>query len=169
MHKTILIPTDFTIRSLGLLKIALNEQGDQKFNIILSHGVRLSTSISDLLFFSHGKLIQSLSSKEFEEGLQVIKNKYGSQINQIRIEPFVGSTQSAFHNYVMGNKIDEAYLFTGYKPALNHHDSFDITPMIEKLHNVRQVAYDGPPFEVNRQESFADLFFSRIPGLTPKS
>lgn len=53
MTKTVLIPTNFEINSLKLLKEFLtNDLGDTtKVNIILLKGVNLSSSITDLLFF----------------------------------------------------------------------------------------------------------------------
>lgn len=169
MCKTLLIPTDFTIRSLGLLKTALNDHLDQQVIIVIGHGVKLSTSIADLLFFSRSQLMQSLISKEFEEALQVIESKYESQIKSIRIETFSGYNQSAFHQYVLGNQIDESYVYTNYTPKYNYQNSFDISPLISKLDIVHQVAFEGKNAQAERQESFADLFFSRIPGLNPKS
>ncbi len=169
MCKTILIPTDFTIRSLGLLKTALDEHEDQEVNIILGHGARLSTSIADLLLYSKSRLIQSLITKDFEEALQVIKSKYESQINGMRIEPFIGFNQSAFDQYILGNKIEEGYVYTNYTPKNRHQNSFDISPMMSKWGIVHQIAFEGNNASAKSQESFADLFFSRIPGLNPKA
>ena len=164
MIKNLLIHTDFSIRSLGLLKTALNEHSDQKVNIILGYGYRLSSSISDLLFLSNRKLIESLTSTEFKEALQVLQSKYSSQINELRIEPFTGVNQLAFENYISGNAIDEAYLYVGYESTFRGISGFDIAPMIRKLNAVHKIPFEGATSTAQHHETLADLFFSKIPG-----
>lgn len=165
MHKNILIPTDFTIRSLGLLKIALSENHESKINVILSSGIHMSSSISELLFYSKSKLIKTLVSSEFEEALQVIESKYSSHVNNITIEPFTGATQNAFQNFLKGNRISETYVYTGYKPRFNHASAFDLSSYIIKASATHKVPYEGYESEIEHRETFADLFFSKIPGL----
>jgi len=54
MNQTILIPTDFSIQSLTVLKnILTNSTSKSKFTIILLHGLSLGDSIRDLLFFQN--------------------------------------------------------------------------------------------------------------------
>ncbi|MFN3752723.1 hypothetical protein [Flavobacterium sp.] len=132
MRKTILIPTDFTVNSLNVLKsILVNNQGKQTFDIILVHGISLSDSIRDLLFYSKTKQIESLTNPEFEEACEVIKNKFDSQISSLRIDLFTGYNLSAFENYLEGNKV--AQIFTSEnKSVLSNKNSFDLSRFIDK-------------------------------------
>lgn len=133
MKKTILVPTDFSIESLHVVKSLLSKaHEDEVFDIILLNGVHLSDSITELLFFSRTSLIQSMSNRHFDEACMVIKNKFSSQINSMRKDIFTGTTQAAFNNYVEANKIDMAYISTNYELQMTSKKSFDVLPYIKK-------------------------------------
>jgi hypothetical protein len=134
MTKTVLIPTNFEINSLKLLKEFLtNDLGDTtKVNIILLKGVNLSSSITDLLFFSKKKLIDSHCSPEFNVACDVIKNKFDDKINSIRKDVFTGYNLAAFDNYLEANKVDLAILPSIPFPVENSRRSIDIVPFIVK-------------------------------------
>lgn len=110
MKETILIPTDFTIASLNLLKQALSDKADNKRNYIIVFEHNLSDSITDLLFLSKASLIDSCSNETFNEGLEILKNRYSDSIDTLRIEPFYGFTKSAFRNFIAANQVAETYL-----------------------------------------------------------
>ena len=132
MRKTILIPTDFTVQSLNVLKTILaNNETTQTFDVILLHGVSLSDSIRDLLFFSKAEQLDSLTNDEFDEACEVIKNKFDSQINSLRTDIFSGHNRSAFNNFLEGNKVEHIFI-SDQKPTLTNRKSFDLTPYIEK-------------------------------------
>lgn len=130
--KKILVPTDFTIDSLSLLKNALENNPNEKLDILLVHGVSLSTSITDLLFFKKHQFISSLESPEFCEAKDIIKNKFASNINSLVSDIFIGFTTNAFENYVEGNKIEEAYIPNNYTLKTASKKSIDILPFIKK-------------------------------------
>jgi hypothetical protein len=132
MRKTILIPTDFTVNSLNVLKsILVNNQGKQTFDILLVHGISLSDSIRDLLFYSKAKQVESLTNPEFEEACEVIKNKFDSQISSLRIDLFTGYNLSAFENYLEGNKVEQIFT-SDSKSVLSNKNSFDLSRFIDK-------------------------------------
>ena len=112
----VLIPTDFTIESLNLLKAAATMNARPK-RIILYHSVELADfSITELLFFSKPTLIESISNKDFNTASKIIHNRYASTIKSVEIDLFTGRGQRAFENFVEGNKVDlilvpEAYTF----------------------------------------------------------
>lgn len=133
MKKTILVPTDFSIESLHVIKSLLSKSNEEEvFDIILLHGIRLDDSITELLFFSRTSLIQSMSDRHFDEACMVIKNKFASQINSMRKDVFTGITQAAFNNYLEANKVDKAYISTNYALQTTNKKSFDILPYIKK-------------------------------------
>mgnify|MGYP006137000867 FL=1 len=122
MKDSILIPTDFSIASLNLLKQALNDNREAKRNFILVFDCNLSDSITDLLFLSKATLITSCSNETFNEGLEILKNRYADVIDSIRIEPFYGFTKAAFRNFLSANQIEETYLPTEEIVMNSHKD-----------------------------------------------
>lgn len=131
--KTILIPTDFTADSLSILKNALNSEQDEKVNVILGYGIRLSWSISDLLFHSTKSIIKELEDEEFIEAKEIILNKYRSKINSLRIEFFHGFNQNAFNSFIEGNQIDYSVIpECDDVMDFKHKQGFDIVPFIKK-------------------------------------
>jgi hypothetical protein len=125
MQKNILIPTDFEIESLNVLKQALIQNTENELNVILIHGCFLSDSISDLMFYSPQKIIQSLSQPSFHEAVSILKNRFSQNLYNVQIELFHGLNQSAFRNFIQAKKIGTAYIPEKYifKP---HKNSFDV-------------------------------------------
>ncbi|MBK1438578.1 hypothetical protein JHJ32_01135 [Parapedobacter sp. ISTM3] len=133
MEKNVLIPTDFTIESLNVVKSVLNDRPYEcRYNIILLHGVQMSDSITDLLFYSKAKMLESLSNRHFDEACGVIRNKYASGINSMRVDLFNGSSQAAFDGYLLGNRIDEIYVPGRYRLRTSNKKSVNVLPYIRK-------------------------------------
>jgi hypothetical protein len=132
MRKTILIPTDFTVNSLNTLKAVLsNNPSDTSLDIILLHGMNLSDSIRDLLFFSKMKHIDALSNTEFEEACEVLCNKFDSHINSLKTDLFTGFNQNAFNNYLKANRVDKIFI-ADKQQNFSNKNSFDLTGFIKK-------------------------------------
>ena len=110
MKDSILIPTDFTVASLNLLKHALKDHKDEKRNYVLVFECNLGDSITDLLFLSKSTLVSSYASETFNEGLDILKSRFSDGIDSIRIEPFYGFTKAAFRNFTDANHVEKAYL-----------------------------------------------------------
>lgn len=132
MKKTILIPTDFSIESLKLLKEAVATVEIGSINIVFLHCIYLSDSIFDLLFFSKKEWIESLVTKDFDDGCKIIRNKYGNKINSARVEFFAGSTQQAFNNFLEGHQVDEIMLPKYYVFKSSSKKSFNPEPYLRK-------------------------------------
>lgn len=163
MKKTILIPTDFTIESLNVLKTFLNNADKEcKYDIILLHGAFLNDSITDLLYFSKRKQIKNFSNSQFDEAFLVIKNKHESMINSIRKEVFFGLNQNAFNNFVEGNKIEEAYIPAHRMMHLRNKKSFDLIPYVLKsgikVHEIS--TYVEAP--IPEKGKVAEVFFNGV-------
>lgn len=132
MQKTVLVPTDFSVTSLNALRLALEQrQDDQPVDIVLMYAEWLDDSISELLFYSPKKRIESLKSEVFEEALTILQNRFENRINSIRIELFHGYNTRAFHNFAQANQIDQVFALQDYplKPAKR---GFDPIPLIKK-------------------------------------
>ncbi|HPM31902.1 MAG TPA: universal stress protein [Chryseolinea sp.] len=132
MQKTILIPTDFSIESLNLLKKAMQKYETSQFHVIFLHCLHSTDSIMDLLFSADEKLIESIVTHDFKEACKILKNKYGERIVTDRIEVFSGITQSAFQNFLEGNAIDEIFVPSEYTFKRTSKRSFDPVPFIRR-------------------------------------
>jgi hypothetical protein len=128
MKRTILIPTDFSIESLNLFKYAA-QQAIESLDIVLIHGLHLSDSILDLLFHNRTSSISKLTNSDFDDACRILCNKYASKINSMRIEIFSGFTNSAFQNFLEGNRITDIVVPKTYKLLLTGK-SFDLLPYI---------------------------------------
>lgn len=163
MRKRILIPTDFTVESLNVVKLMLSEEKEHnKLDIILLHGLSLTESITDLLYFSKAKTIQSLSNSAFEEGCGIIKNKFESRINSMRVDLFFGSNQNAFDNYVEALQVEKAFLPANYKFQLTNSKSFDLLNFINnsplQINEVKWISEHS----VSPKGELSNVFFNTI-------
>ncbi|RAV29915.1 hypothetical protein [Sinomicrobium soli] len=155
--KNILVPTDFTVDALVILKKAI-EQENEAHNFILVYGKHLPGSISELMFFSKSTLLSSLESKSFTEAKGILKNRYASRIKTLRTAIFHGTNHSAFENFIKANKIDKAYIPENPKslhPSIKK--GFDLIPFIKKSGlELSLVAYNDHS-QVNMDEVLAKL------------
>jgi len=163
MRKTILFPTDFSIQSLNIVKSVLSSNGDGvKYDIILLHGYHPGDSITDLLFTSKSKWIESLTNPSFEDACEIIRNKFESRINSIRKDVFTGFTQSAFDGYLEANRVAEAYLPVNYGLRLADRRSFDIVPFLQRSPlMINEVEWNEPAMMPERGQ-LAEVFHSQM-------
>lgn len=130
MRNTILIPTDFTVTPLLLLKhTAVNS--DKESDVIFMYSTLLGDSIPDLLFYSPSKILNAAITKEFTEGCSIMQNKYPSKINSIRFEIFYGRNTEAFKTLADANRVDEVLIAQNYSLRKQKKD-FDPVPLIRK-------------------------------------
>jgi hypothetical protein len=162
MSKTILIPTDFSIESLNLLKEAARTTTDEDTRMVLVHGVYLPDSIVDLLFFSKQRLIDELTTKDFKDACRIIKNKYNSQIGALQIELFVGVTQSAFQGFVEGLGVDRVFVPKSYTFKNSSRRSFDVMPYIRRSKLTQTEVSWTPLSQAPEKDLLAELFHHEI-------
>lgn len=132
MNKTILFPVDFTVESLNLVKKAIEDHPGEKLDLVLIHGIHSSDSITDLLFFSKGKIIQKLTNPAFDGACELLGNLYKDQINSLKTELFTGFTQSAFNGFLEDLNIDKIYCPASLNVTLNNKMSADLTRFLLK-------------------------------------
>lgn len=133
MTRTLLIPTDFSVGSLVLAQRALEKSDSEApVNVLLVHGYSLSNGITDLLFLSSSRILESLNTSAFSEAIEILKNKYASKIDTFKTDLFFGGTQAAFNNYVEAKRVEKAYVADGYRVQSPSRSSFDVTPYILK-------------------------------------
>jgi len=157
MAKKVLVPIDFSVKSLNTLKIALLDLHDTKADIILMYAEHSSSSISDLLFYSSEKRLQALLKPEFKEALIVLKNRYEGVVDTISIDFFHGYGVAAFKNFVEGNQIDVIYLPKHYmlRPLPG---GFDPVPIIKKSKLPYHEADWSPSARTSQDEHLSQLF-----------
>lgn len=132
-YNTILVQTDFTVNSLNLvIKVLESKPRSSKINLILGYGISLSDSITDLLFFSEGNLLNTLKTSQFEEVLNIIINKYGTMIHSVQYRLFKGYNRSAFINFTEAYNINEAFVDKNLELKLPQKRSFNINYFILK-------------------------------------
>jgi hypothetical protein len=129
--KNILIPIDFNIESLNTLKLALEECKLQSVNILLFYAETLTSSITELLFYTPQKTIMAMSSAQFNDALNILKNTYESSLQSIDIKLFHGFNKQAFINFCQANQVDLIYIPKNYQLA-QKKNSFDPIPLIKK-------------------------------------
>lgn len=155
MSKTILFPTDFSILSLKMVQTAIQDHPGEKLDLVLIHGIHLSDSIAELLFFSRSAVIKELSNEGFENACFLLNNLFSKSINSLRTELFTGFTQSAFQAFLTGLHADKIYV--PVKLQLEHKMSMELSGFIakSKIEKVIQTAESA-------QESRQSGLFSHI-------
>lgn len=131
--KNILIPTDFTVDSLELLKVAVQNEPEERIRVTLVYGASLSNSICDLLFFSKSACLDKLRDSDFCEALSIIQNKYSKKIHRIDTELFWSHSIAAFHNFLEGNAIDKVYVpLRDDILKINKNRGFNLVPYLKR-------------------------------------
>jgi hypothetical protein len=113
--KNILIPTDFSIKSLKLINKAAERFQREELNITLVHALEPDHSISGLLMLNKRLNVHRLYTEEFVQACEVLRNKYASAIRKIKIEFYYGSTKAYRNNFLAARKINAILFAEDYK------------------------------------------------------
>lgn len=160
MKRTILIPTDFSIDSLIPVKLAADLDIYTEIDIVLMFCYFLPDSISDLLFYNPARIKEEYNHSKFKEACNILKNKYASKIDHIRVEIFHGRNDTAFDNFIIGHKIDEI-IYPKKHILKQYKNSFDPIPYIKNsLLPCREVDWQtGNPMQT---ASLSSLFLDVV-------
>ncbi len=134
---TVLIPTDFSIDSIQVLKSYLKQNPNTKpLKVVFGAGFDIGNSIHNLMFYSKNKIHKKLQIEAFENALDIIRNKYSNSIETIEISFFTGWNQASFNHFLEGNKIEDIIYAQDGILKSNNKNWFDITPRLKncKLH-----------------------------------
>lgn len=131
MTTKILIPTDFHVESLNTLKLAMNHLETYEVEVVLMYSEDLGNSITELLFYNPKKVIESLRTKEFDEALSILKNRFESRIKSISYEIFHGYRVKLMEDFIESKNIDSIYLPKSYR-LQTQKKGFDPIPLIKK-------------------------------------
>lgn len=148
MATKILIPTDFHVESLNTLKLAMNHLETYEVDVVLMYSEDLGNSITELLFYNPKKVVESLRTKEFDEALSILKNRFESRIKSISYEIFHGFRVKLLEDFMESKNIDSIFLPKTYRLQMPKK-GFDTIPLIKKS----KLSYKELDWEVDVQNS----------------
>lgn len=157
--KRILIPTDFSISSLNIVKSALEQLEDDAHHITLIVGRESSNSISDLLFYSKEKVLKELITADFIDAIQLIQNRYSTKISSISYDVLHSQNKNYIRNYVEANNIELLVLPDQLAFTKRNKKSINLIPILAKLGvNTMFVEWDRED-GAKETNNISDLFF----------
>jgi len=128
MGKKIIIPSDLKLSSIEHLRSILQFQSENDMQVILLHGIYLSNSISDLLFFDKSDLKLEIAGSRFMQRINDLEDELGPMVQGIQVDFFSGFTQSSFNNYLSAVKADKVIIPNDFRFDWSHKKSMDILP-----------------------------------------
>lgn len=144
--KKIVVPNDFSIKPLILLKKILENNPEQNFDIMLLHGIYPPDCISDLLFYSKIRVIKEMENEEFVRACNLFKNSFRSRITAMYADVITSVRKDALDAFLEVNEIEEIYLPEGLEFTFRNNQSFNLIPLLEKAAiPVKIVAFESVP------------------------
>ncbi len=99
--KNILVPTDLSVKSLSIIHEVVKRYRKESLRIHVIHMVHIPSDISELMFFRKSNLYERVPAA-FTEAMQLLQNKYQSQIQMMNLEFYFGNYAGAL-NMVIEN------------------------------------------------------------------
>ncbi len=157
--KKILVPTDFSVKSLKLAEYAFKLYYQQIIHLILVHPYRMPLSDSELYDFSPRKIVSELESDEFQRARNELVQRFYVNIGSIQMELFTGLNALAFQNFTESLKVRTAVVPQKGFLDFSHTTTFDLLPLIQKnIPEVHSVCFGegdaGEPFTGQQNKSF---------------
>ncbi len=150
MARNVLIPTDFTIRSLTAIQALMeNERGDE-VNIVLLHILDLEYDIIELLFLKQFVKPYSLVSNEFDEACEVLKKKHQSRLLSLKIRFAYNDSKAYLRNVLESEAIEEIIIPEAIELELPSKRS---VPMVKVLKSLGYPVYSIPEEKISENYS----------------
>ena len=130
--KHIIIPTDFSIRSLKMVNQVAERFREEERAITLLHGMHLPTSIVDLLLLGKRNEHSDLIGESFRDACEIIQNKYASVIKQLKVQFVYGSTKRVVKNFLEANQTSLVVLPEDYVFSYANENSLDLVALLQK-------------------------------------
>ncbi|MFD1257282.1 hypothetical protein ACFQ3S_10785 [Mucilaginibacter terrae] len=130
--KTLLIPTDFNIKSLNCIPALRKRYYPEKVNIVLVHMMKITDNMQELLMLSRRSTEYQHISEEFYNTCARLRQNNKNSIHNIRIEFFYGSTVAVFKNFLEANEVDAIVLLNNYRYALLNKNSIDPAQLVTR-------------------------------------
>lgn len=157
---TILIPTDFTLPSLNMVKDAASRFAGQRLNIVLFHALYMPTDIQDLLFLPT-RIPYEKITEDFRHACTVIKKKNSDVISQINFRYMYGSTNAVFRNFIEANKIDAIFMPEHIVLKKVYDNSIDLRPLFKKA-AIPFISETTPVTETRKTNSTSRKFYPEL-------
>lgn len=131
--KHILIPTDFSIRSLRVVHHVVERFGaGEPLNIVMMHALHMPGSIMDLMMLSRRSSHYDLITDDYKEASEILKNKYGSAIRSLKTEFLIGRSNGVFRNFLLYHNIDAIVCPADFNFRKASPNSYDPAALIRK-------------------------------------
>ncbi len=130
--KHVIIPTDFTIRSLQPVHDVMRYYKDQLVRITLLHLVDVPDAIGDLLFRLRRMESRYPVPAAFTQACEMMANKYENQLSGLKPLVQYGTTTAYFENLLEGFGVDTLFMLPEWQPVRAFEDSVDMLPLIRK-------------------------------------
>lgn len=130
--KTLLIPTDFNVKSLNCITGLIQQYAPQKLNIIMVHMMKITDNIHELLMLSRRSAEHQHISPEFYNACALLKREHADSINNIRIEFFYGSTVAVFKNFLEANEVNSIVMLENYTYAMLNKNSVEPAVLVNR-------------------------------------
>lgn len=162
--KNILIPTDFSVRSLGYVHTVIEQHRDEPVNIIYMHAMRMPDSLFELMTFARLNRHHRLMTTDFKDACEIIRNKYFSAIGSFQVEFFHGDTKAAFRNFLLARNIDVIALPVETNYHLPCSDSYNPMDLIRRSGYPLMTVKLPARTTVAARSTIADLLTAGIAG-----
>jgi hypothetical protein len=128
--KHILIPTDFSLRSLNIVRYAASHFQDEPLKVTMLHFLEMPDSITDFLLMPREASFFNLETPEFREGKSILLNRFADQITEIRTDFFIGESKRQFKNYLEHQQIESIVIPQVYEMRMVSKRSYDPSKLI---------------------------------------
>jgi hypothetical protein len=130
--KTLLIPTDFKLKSLDCIAGLTQRYYPEKVKIVLVHMMKITDCAQELQMLSRRSAEYQHISQDFYNTCAQLKQKYANSINNIRVEFFYGSTLVVFKNFLEANEVDTIVMLENYDYAMLNKNSVDPALLVNR-------------------------------------
>jgi hypothetical protein len=155
----VIIPTDFSVKSLNFVIEFLKNNSSNQYDIVLLHGYDIPQTISDLLFFSKTKLLNKLQSKEFTDALHVIENHFESSIKTITIDFITSEQKQYIKNYLEVQNLAQIVTIENYAMSFKDKNSFDVNKLLKNnIVSDYKIMHQEDNYVMNNTELISDVF-----------
>jgi hypothetical protein len=127
----ILIPTDFSIRSLNAIHTVAANYAGSSVQVSMFHLLQPENDITQL-FRSRRTMHLDMISREYHEACQILQNRYSSVISNLKIEFGFGTTVNYLSNLMEGLKISSVLACVDMEYNYTDKRSIDPLPLLRK-------------------------------------
>ncbi|MCC6761181.1 MAG: hypothetical protein IT252_08180 [Chitinophagaceae bacterium] len=109
----LIVPTDFTVKSLQAVRAAMQAFPDEQLQIVLLHIMQISNDPMDLLMLPRERKYLSLFTEAYRNEVEKIRQQSNGQIDSIYSDFLYLGIQRVFNDYVQRHNVDALLLAEG--------------------------------------------------------